>query len=61
MRYLNLSLVLVLRVLSARVKRRFPMLVDLIDAGLLTEEEWLIFKDIEAKYPGKKNPENSLE
>jgi hypothetical protein len=35
-----------------RVRRRFPKLIDLIDAGLLTKEEWAIFDDIEKKYPG---------
>lgn len=52
-RYLCLSCTMVLRVLSTRVKRRFPKLIDLIDAGLLNENEFKIIEELEAKFPGE--------
>lgn len=54
MRYLCLSLTMVLRVLSPRVKKRFPNFRDLIDAGLLNENEYTIIETLEAKFPGLK-------
>lgn len=52
MRYLCLSLTMVLRVLSPRVKKRFPKLKDLIGAGLLIENEYNIIDALEIKFPG---------
>lgn len=43
---------MVLRVLSPRVKKRFPKMSDLINAGLLHENELEIVEDLENKYPG---------
>ncbi len=54
MRYLCLSLTMVLRVLSPRVKKRFPKLTDLIEAGLLNENEYFIIESLETKFPGEK-------
>lgn len=51
-RYVNLSLCMVLRVLSPRVKRRFPKMDDLIIAGLINENELSILQNLERKYPG---------
>lgn len=53
-RYLCLSCTMVLRVLSTRVKKRFPKMIDMIDAGLLNENECKIIEDLEAKFPGEK-------
>lgn len=52
MRYVNLSLTMVFRVLSSRVKERFPMMSDLVDAGLLTKNELNIIEDLDEKFPG---------
>lgn len=52
-RYLCLSCTMVLRVLSPRVKKRFPKLSDLIDAGLLNENEYKVIEALELKFPGK--------
>ena len=38
-RYVMLSYCMVMRVVSFPVKRRFPDIGHLVDAGLLTEEE----------------------
>lgn len=52
-RYLCLSSTMMLRVLSTRVKRRFPKLLDLIDAGLINEHELKIIEDLEIQFPGE--------
>lgn len=52
MRYTCLSLVMVFRVLSPQVQRRYPTMESLIDAGLLHENEMRIIEDLERKYPG---------
>lgn len=52
MRYVCLSLTMVLRVLSPRVQRRFPKMSDMVAAGLLTENELTIIEDLDKKYPG---------
>lgn len=43
---------MVFRVLSPRVKRRFPKISDLIDAGLITQSELQIIIDMDLKFPG---------
>ncbi|XP_070494162.1 bestrophin-2a-like [Chironomus tepperi] len=52
LRYVNLSLVMVFRVLSPRVKKRFPRMDDLISAGLINENELIILQELEKKFPG---------
>jgi bestrophin, other len=52
MRYTCLSLTMVFRVLSPRVTKRFPKMADLVDAGLLTQNELTIIEDLERKFPG---------
>ncbi|CAM4592516.1 unnamed protein product [Leuciscus chuanchicus] len=39
MRYANLSSVLILRSISTRVRKRFPTLEDIVEAGFMTSEE----------------------
>lgn len=52
MRYVCLSLTMVLRVLSPTVQRRFPRMSDMITAGLLHENELTIIEDLDKKFPG---------
>lgn len=52
MRYACLCTTMIFRMLSPRVKKRFPRMDDLIDAGLLNEDELKLIKDLDAKYPG---------
>ena len=49
MRYVNLSLVLTLRMVSPRVKMRFPTMEHLVEAGFLQPNEMKIFEDLERK------------
>jgi hypothetical protein len=51
MRYVNLSLVMVFRVLSSRVRKRFPRMEDLVTAGFVTDGELEIMKILDQKYP----------
>ncbi|XP_046389010.1 bestrophin-1-like isoform X2 [Ischnura elegans] len=46
MRYLNLSLVLVLRSISSAVKRRFPTLEHVVDSGFMTELELEMYRSV---------------
>lgn len=43
---------MVLRVLSTRVRKRFPKMTDLIEAGLIHENELQIIEDLESQFPG---------
>jgi bestrophin, other len=51
MRYVCLSLTMVFRKLSGRVKRRFPLMKDMVDAGLLTKNELAIIENMDEKFP----------
>ncbi|XP_064094172.1 bestrophin-4-like isoform X2 [Macrobrachium nipponense] len=48
-RYLNLSLVLILRSISSAVKKRFPTLEHLVEAGFITSTELGIFNSVPNK------------
>lgn len=50
MRYVCLSLTMVLTRISPRVKKRFPTLDHLVDAGLLVENEKQILKSMNEKF-----------
>ncbi|KAA0203374.1 hypothetical protein HAZT_HAZT011459, partial [Hyalella azteca] len=45
-RYLNLSLVLVLRSISSAVKRRFPTFDHIVEAGFMTSTELQLYKSV---------------
>ncbi|XP_029167552.1 bestrophin-4-like [Nylanderia fulva] len=46
MRYLNLSLILVLRSISSAVKRRFPTLEHVVDSGFMTSLELELYQSV---------------
>ncbi|XP_066996529.2 uncharacterized protein [Anabrus simplex] len=46
MRYLNLSLILVLRSISSAVKRRFPTLEHVVEAGFMTVTELEMYQSV---------------
>ncbi|KAG5314106.1 BEST2 protein, partial [Acromyrmex insinuator] len=46
MRYLNLSLILVLRSISSAVKRRFPTLDHVVDSGFMTTLELQLYQSV---------------
>lgn len=60
MRYACLSLTLVFRVLSPRVKSRFPKLKDLVRTGLLLDDEMIMLEDLEYKFPGEKTAPHAV-
>ncbi|XP_076048194.1 bestrophin-2-like isoform X2 [Oratosquilla oratoria] len=49
LRYVNLTEVITLIMISPRVKKRFPTLEHLVDAGFLTPNEKKIFDDLDSK------------
>lgn len=51
MRYVCLCLTMVLINISPRVKKRFPKLNNLVEAGLLVENEKLIMESLNEKFP----------
>ncbi|XP_059607651.1 bestrophin-4-like isoform X3 [Phlebotomus argentipes] len=51
MRYVCLCLTMVLTMISPRVKRRFPTLDHLVEAGLLVESERVIMADLNSRFP----------
>lgn len=52
MRYVCLSLTIVFRVLSKRVQKRFPLMEDMIEAGLINRSELNIIESMNDKFPG---------
>ncbi|XP_022090573.1 bestrophin-2-like isoform X2 [Acanthaster planci] len=50
-RYVNLSAIMIFRAGSKRVKKRFPTLSHIVEAGILTEEEKNILKDLPSTHP----------
>lgn len=50
-RYVCLCLTMVLTMISPRVKKRFPTLNNLVDAGLLLENEKAILDHLNEKFP----------
>lgn len=54
MRYMVLAYVITLQRISLRVKRRFPELQHLVDAGLMLESERKIFEIMNQKSPMSK-------
>merc|ERR1719222_204286 len=50
MRFANLSYVMRLRMISTRVKKRFPTLDPLVEAGLMLPDEKIFFDDLESCY-----------
>ncbi|XP_063236462.1 uncharacterized protein LOC134538846 isoform X2 [Bacillus rossius redtenbacheri] len=49
LRYVNLCFVLTLRMMSPRVKKRFPTMEHLVEAGFLQPSEKRIFEDLDRK------------
>ncbi|KAM3968234.1 LOW QUALITY PROTEIN: bestrophin-4 [Aphomia sociella] len=50
-RYVCLCLTMVLTMISPRVKKRFPMLSNFVEAGLLLENERTILENLNDKFP----------
>ena len=48
-RYLVVALIQVLRCIDVKVKKRFPTLTHLSEAGILTDQERKIIEDVDAK------------
>ncbi|KAE8744425.1 hypothetical protein FOCC_FOCC008900 [Frankliniella occidentalis] len=51
MRYVCLCLTMVFSMISPRVKMRFPTLEHFVEAGLLLENERVIIRDLDEKFP----------
>ncbi|KAL4708792.1 hypothetical protein ACJJTC_011756 [Scirpophaga incertulas] len=51
LRYVCVSLTMVLTMISPRVKKRFPTMNNLVDAGLLLDNEKAIFDNLNDKFP----------
>lgn len=51
MRYVCLCLTMVFAMISPKVKKRFPTLDHLVEAGLLLENEKIIMDDLNNKFP----------
>ncbi|CAH2238775.1 jg11653 [Pararge aegeria aegeria] len=51
LRYVCLCLTMVLTMISPRVKKRFPTLGNLVEAGLLLENEMAILENLNEKFP----------
>ena len=49
-RYLNASIILLTRTISVVTKKRFPSVEHLVDAGLLTKEEMVMYDEIDLQY-----------
>lgn len=52
MRYTCLSLTMIFRSLSPRVVKRFPHMGDMVDAGLINEDELEVLEELDRKFPG---------
>lgn len=50
-RYVCVCLTMVLTMISPRVKKRFPTLNNLVEAGLLLENEKIILDNLNDKFP----------
>ena len=48
-RYLVVALIQTLRCIDVKVKKRFPSLTHLSEAGIITEQERKIIQDLDAK------------
>lgn len=51
-RYACLSITMVFRALSPRVKQRFPRMNDMVEAGLINEDELGVLEVLDGKFPG---------
>ncbi|CAH0759221.1 unnamed protein product [Diatraea saccharalis] len=51
LRYVCLCLTMVLTMISPRVKKRFPTLINLVEAGLLLDNEKIILDNLNEKFP----------
>lgn len=52
MRYVCLSLTMIFRALSPRVVKRFPRMNDMVEAGLINEDELAVLEELDGKFPG---------
>jgi hypothetical protein len=51
-RYICVAIAMALRKLSTRARKRFPCITDLVEAGLLKDDELSIIMETEHKFPG---------
>lgn len=49
-RYLNVTTILLTRSLSVVTKKRFPTMEHVVDAGLLTKEELVLYNGVQLQY-----------